>query len=228
MSSHWKPFESSCRKICKRDRKPSVYISSALQDDASHLLPSARHVVPEGGEKGFAGRTIAFCSPAARSPTTTRRRHTSTWPRKICLQLSRRFYSLYFTEFYLLRDISPLRCHTSPRSGLSICWQRCKLQSQFVRRVSRRRGAAGRRWRRWRRHEFVTLTQIVVLGGGPAGRVAGCQDTRSWTSARDRRAKIRFLHHSYSRPETGFQPASQPARVSHKRDRRGFSRFVKG
>lgn len=77
----------------------------------------------------------------------------------------------------------------------------------------------GRRWRRWRRHEFVTLTQIAVLGGGPAGRVAGLPGYPELDFWREIAAENTLFASLVLRPETGFQLASQPTRVSHKRDR---------
>lgn len=68
------------------------------------------------------------------------------------------------------------------------------------------------------RHNFATLTQIVVLGIGPACRDVGCQETRSRTTAW-KIDEVLFVAYPWKGILAG-------RRVSRKGDHRRFSRFL--
>lgn len=163
-----------------------------------------------GWRKGCEPHNVASLCPPTIADNHVRRPESATFSYNVhSCSLDLSFGCISFGRYI---PLPPYR----RQNGLSIYWRWCKLQSQFVRRVSRRREPGQTVASMASRHEFATLTQIVVLGGGP-GYPAGCQDTRTPVgrlreiAAKNTRTMCARARFFCSTLKPGFRPARCPS-----------------
>lgn len=171
------------------------------------------------GSERVANRTTVFCA-VARSSTHV----DPTW--KIHVATRSGVFILFISEFHLLRDIS-LPYPASHRreedyrfvgSDVSIG---ANSSGEFRMTTGRCLASAASAW------DFATLTQIVVLGGGPGGpgrRLPGYPEPDSCERSLRKIRGGRFLRRLRS-ARNGI-PASQSTSRVFPRSWRGFSRYV--